>query len=81
MVQLSKHPNVFIKLGGLGMEIYGLGWHKRSVPPNSSELAEIMAPYYWVRSIDIFKLCVKKNPNLDNNNLKANYRRISQVKP
>ncbi|MFC1863307.1 amidohydrolase family protein [Thermodesulfobacteriota bacterium] len=46
IVQLSKHPNVSVKLGGLGMEICGFGWHKRSVPPNSSELAEIMAPYY-----------------------------------
>jgi predicted TIM-barrel fold metal-dependent hydrolase len=46
IVQLSKHPNVFVKLGGLGMEICGFGWHKRDVPPNSSELAETMAPYY-----------------------------------
>ena len=28
------------------MEICGYDWHKRSVPPNSSELADIMAPYY-----------------------------------
>jgi L-fuconolactonase len=46
MVKLSKHPNVYVKLGGLGMEICGFGWHKRSAPPNSSELAETMAPYY-----------------------------------
>ncbi|MBN2569777.1 MAG: amidohydrolase family protein [Deltaproteobacteria bacterium] len=44
--ELSKYPNVFIKLGGLGMPICGFGWHERSVPPNSSDLAEIMAPYY-----------------------------------
>jgi predicted TIM-barrel fold metal-dependent hydrolase len=46
LAQLSKHPNVYVKLGGLGMEIFGHGWHKRSVPPNSSDLAETMAPYY-----------------------------------
>lgn len=46
LAQLSKYPNVYVKLGGLGMEICGFDWHKRSTPPNSSELAEIMAPYY-----------------------------------
>ena len=44
--QLSGYPNVSLKLGGLGMEICGFDWHKRNVPPNSSELAETMAPYY-----------------------------------
>jgi predicted TIM-barrel fold metal-dependent hydrolase len=44
--ELCRYPNVFIKLGGLGMEICGLGWHERPIPPNSIDLAEIMAPYY-----------------------------------
>jgi len=43
---LASCPNVVVKLGGLGMEMCGFGWHKRSTPPSSSELAETMAPYY-----------------------------------
>lgn len=38
-------PNVVIKLGGLGMPLYGFGWHERATPLSSAELAEVMAPY------------------------------------
>ena len=45
---LSCCPNVYIKLGGLGMPMTGFGWHKRPTPPNSKELAIAMEPYfYW----------------------------------
>ncbi len=43
---LANCPNVAMKLGGLGMEIFGFGWHQRATPPGSAELAEAMAPYY-----------------------------------
>ncbi|MFC2038866.1 amidohydrolase family protein [Chloroflexota bacterium] len=43
---LAVCPNVVIKLGGLGMLISGFGWNERATPPNSTELAEEMAPYY-----------------------------------
>ena len=43
---LADCPNVVMKLGGLSMPICGFGWHKQSIPPSSSELAEAMAPYY-----------------------------------
>ena len=46
IVALSLCPNVMVKLGGLGMPLTGFGWHERSTPPNSAELAEAMAPYY-----------------------------------
>ncbi|OGO23232.1 MAG: amidohydrolase [Chloroflexi bacterium RBG_16_50_9] len=45
MVLASCH-NVFVKLGGLGMELCGFGWHRQGTPPGSAELAEKMAPYY-----------------------------------
>jgi len=38
--------NVVVKLSGLGMPMCGFGWHERATPPNSTELAEAMAPYY-----------------------------------
>jgi predicted TIM-barrel fold metal-dependent hydrolase len=43
---LANCPNVVMKLGGLGMPAYGFGWNERATPPNSTELAEAMAPYY-----------------------------------
>jgi len=43
---LATCPNVVVKLGGLGMPLCGFGWHERVTPPNSTELAEAMAPYY-----------------------------------
>ena len=46
IAELSTCPNVVVKLGGLGMPISGFGWHGQTIPPNSTELAEAMAPYY-----------------------------------
>ncbi|MFC2005430.1 amidohydrolase family protein [Chloroflexota bacterium] len=43
---LATCPNVVVKLGGLGMPLCGFGWHERTTPPSSAELAEAMAPYY-----------------------------------
>jgi L-fuconolactonase len=43
---LSSCPNVFIKLGGLGMPMMGFGWHERPLPPGSKELTEAFAPYF-----------------------------------
>ena len=46
MAVLAQCPNVFVKLGGLGMPYLGYGFDKRSVPASSAELAEAWAPYY-----------------------------------
>jgi L-fuconolactonase len=43
--ELAKCPNVFVKLGGLGMQICGFGYHKRDVLPGSAELADAWRPY------------------------------------
>jgi predicted TIM-barrel fold metal-dependent hydrolase len=43
---LSSCPNVVVKLGGLGMSRCGFGWHEHATPPNSTEVAEAMSPYY-----------------------------------
>jgi L-fuconolactonase len=43
---LAACPNVFVKLGGLGMPFCGFGWSERPAPPNSIEMAETTAPYY-----------------------------------
>jgi predicted TIM-barrel fold metal-dependent hydrolase len=43
--ELARRPNMFVKLGGLGMTIGGFRLHKREVRPGSEELAELWRPY------------------------------------
>ena len=43
---LSKCPNVFAKLGGLGMVLNGYQFETNSTPPSSLELAELWSPYF-----------------------------------
>lgn len=41
MERLAARPNVFLKLGGIGMDAYfATGWAARAVPPGSEEVAE-----------------------------------------
>jgi L-fuconolactonase len=42
---LGQCPNVWVKLGGLGMAICGFEHHRRAVLPDSVELAEAWRPY------------------------------------
>lgn len=50
---IAQLPNVFIKLGGLGMSVFGFPFHERERPPTSAELAQSWKPY--IRTcIDIF---------------------------
>lgn len=42
---LAKHPNVWVKLGGLGMPICGFGHHKMDPLPGSEVLAAAWRPY------------------------------------
>ncbi len=52
IARLAKCPNVFMKLGGLGMPRCGFDWHERSRPVDSIELAGAFAPY--------FNFCIEK---------------------
>jgi L-fuconolactonase len=40
MAEVAACPNVTLKLGGIGMPIFGLGWHRRPEPPTAKELAD-----------------------------------------
>jgi L-fuconolactonase len=42
---LAECPNVHIKLGGLGMRVFGFPFHSRELPPSSEELAAAWKPY------------------------------------
>jgi predicted TIM-barrel fold metal-dependent hydrolase len=45
ILDLAACPNVWVKLGGLGMSLYGFEFHKRDRPPGSVELAQAWRPY------------------------------------
>jgi L-fuconolactonase len=42
---LAAHQNVYIKLGGLGMNISGFGFNEQTEPPTSEMLAATFRPY------------------------------------
>lgn len=46
LAELARCPNVVAKLGGLVMPINGFGFHKRSTPPTSEELAATTGDWY-----------------------------------
>ena len=46
LAELATCPNVVAKLGGINMELNGFGWHERSRPPSSEELANATRRYY-----------------------------------
>lgn len=42
--ELSHCPNLHLKIGGLGMRLFGFGMHDRARPPSSQDLAEAWRP-------------------------------------
>jgi L-fuconolactonase len=42
---LSKSPNVRVKLGGMSMALCGFEFHQQALPPSSEQLATAWAPY------------------------------------
>jgi predicted TIM-barrel fold metal-dependent hydrolase len=46
MKELATCPNVYVKLGGLGMPFSGMGFNNREVPATSQELAHAWAPFF-----------------------------------
>jgi L-fuconolactonase len=42
---LAKRPNVYVKLGGLGMRLCGHAFDKQAEPPSSQQLADTWRPY------------------------------------
>jgi L-fuconolactonase len=45
MRELARCPNVHVKLGGLGMRLFGFDFASRPRPPSSEELAQAWRPY------------------------------------
>ncbi len=40
LIELARLPQVYMKLGGLGMSLFGDGWHRRDARPTSNEVAD-----------------------------------------
>ena len=45
IAELAKCPNVYCKLGGIGMVSFGFDFHERDVPPSSEDLAAAWRQY------------------------------------
>jgi predicted TIM-barrel fold metal-dependent hydrolase len=43
--ELARCPNVHVKLGGLGMRLFGFDAHNDELPPSSEKLAALWRPY------------------------------------
>jgi L-fuconolactonase len=43
--ELAKCPNARVKLGGMGMHVFGFDFEKQGVPPSSQQLAEAWRPF------------------------------------
>lgn len=43
--ELARFPNLFMKLGGLAMNVNGFGYHHQVLPPGSGEMAAAWRPY------------------------------------
>jgi predicted TIM-barrel fold metal-dependent hydrolase len=43
--ELARCPNVHVKLGGLGMRLFGFDVHTGATPPSSEQLATLWRPY------------------------------------
>ncbi|GAB3363418.1 MULTISPECIES: amidohydrolase family protein [Giesbergeria] len=53
MHELARRPNVFVKLGGLGMRINGFGFEHKALPPSSELLATTWRPW-MLTCIEVF---------------------------
>lgn len=45
MARVAQCPNVVLKVGGFGIHVIGLDFHKQATPPDSQTLAEAFKPY------------------------------------
>jgi L-fuconolactonase len=43
--ELGKRPNTRVKLGGMGMHVFGFDFETRPTPPTSEDLAKVWRPY------------------------------------
>lgn len=50
---LAACPNVALKIGGMGMALFGFGFHEQPAPPASRDLASLWRPFFET-AVDAF---------------------------
>jgi L-fuconolactonase len=45
LADFASLPNTYVKLGGMGMHVFGFGFDEQKAPPSSEQLAEAWRPY------------------------------------
>ena len=45
IAEVARYPNVTVKLGGMGMKMFGFRFQDEPLPPTSEQLAEAWRPY------------------------------------
>lgn len=45
MRRVAERPNIYVKLGGFGMRLFGFDVHTKDLPPSSEDLARLWGPY------------------------------------
>jgi len=67
MQEMAKQENVVVKIGGLGMPIWGFGFDKRAKPATSDELAEIWGPYvrHTIETFGVDRCMMESNFPMD----------------
>jgi len=65
--ELAKCDNVFVKLGGFGIRLWGFDWSKRDVKPDSQELASAALPYclWCIESFGVERCMFESNFPID----------------
>ena len=46
IINIAEHQNIYMKLGGMAMPVFGFNWRKLSKPPSSSDIANTVSPYF-----------------------------------
>jgi predicted TIM-barrel fold metal-dependent hydrolase len=63
IAELGNCHNVAVKLGGVGSLRSGYDWHRRAAKPSSSELAEVLRPYFehCIESVGVDRCMFESN--------------------
>jgi L-fuconolactonase len=67
IAELAKCPNISMKLGGLGMDLWGFGWDKQSTAATSAQLAQTMSPFllYCIEKFGVHRCMFESNFPVD----------------
>ena len=73
IAKIAGCENLYMKLGGLGMDLTGAGWRKPT-HPDSAELAQIMKPWYFhcIENFGADRCMLESNFPVDNRSFSYN---------